>query len=123
MGFNIIMGFGMGNNNNYQLEEQIFNLSIQLLNTGIQAFKIEKKYIGNLNFDKYFNQIKIIQINFLISELEQKIKMMPQQRMMQQQIMEQIKKPVEESLTHKNFLILKNKWKNNTYYSVLWDKY
>ena len=105
----MIMGFGMGNNNNYQLEEQIFNLSIQLLNTGIQAFKIEKKYIGNLNFDKYFNQIKIIQINFLISELEQKIPMIPQQRMMQQilpqQMMEQIKKPVEEGLNHKNFFI------------------
>ena len=48
--------------------EQLFNLSIQLLNSGINSFNIGKKI--NLDYDNYLNKLKQIsqQINELIEE-------------------------------------------------------
>ena len=70
--------------NNIQKGEQLLNLSIQILNTGIQAFNIGKNIIGNYN--KYYAQLQLIsqQINLLINENN-----LIQQQMMQQQMIPQ----------------------------------
>ena len=62
----------------------MLNLNIQMINTGIQAFNIEKNIVIN-NFN-YFEQLKLIsqQINILINENNN---MIQQQQMMQQQMM------------------------------------
>ncbi len=70
--------------NNDQIGEQLINLSIQILNTGIQTFNIGKNIF--INYNKYIDQLKLIsqQINILINENNN---MIQQQQMMQQQMM------------------------------------
>ena len=66
-----------------QIGEQLLNLSIQILNTWIQAFNIGKNI--SMNYNIYFEKLKLIseQINSLINENN----MIQQQQMMQQQMM------------------------------------
>jgi len=51
-----------------QIGEQLFNLSIQILNTGIQSFNFGKNI--SMNYNIYFKKLKLIseQINSLINE-------------------------------------------------------
>jgi len=67
--------------NNCQISEQLLSLSIQLINTGIQAFNIGKEF-GKLNMQNYLWQLKQIsdQINIIIIN---------ENNFLQQMIMEQ----------------------------------
>ena len=78
--------------NTNQIGEQLLNLSIQLLNDGIQAFNIGKSMITMTNID-FWVQLQNIsnQINSIINENNMKQiqnKMLFQQQMMFQQQME-----------------------------------
>ena len=76
--------------------DQLLNLSIQILNTGIQTFNVGKD--NSMNHDKYYEKLQIIldQINKMINsynmgEMQQQMmqQQMMQQQMMQQQMMQQ----------------------------------
>ena len=77
--------------NNCQISEHLLSLSIQMINTGIQAFNIGKEF-GKLNMQNYLWQLKQIsdQINIIIINennfLQQKI--MEGQRKQQSFMME-----------------------------------
>ena len=65
---------------------QLINLSMQMLNTGIQTFNIGKILMINMNLDNFYEQLKKIseQINSMINEYD----MLQQQMIMQQQMMQ-----------------------------------
>ena len=77
----------------------MLNLNIQMINTGIQAFNIEKATITN--HIKYSEQLKLIsqQINSLINENNIKIQ---QQIMIQQNIMMQQQQMMATQQNQKN---------------------
>ena len=83
------------NNNRLMLEniigDQLLNLSIQMLNTGIQAFSIGCNLSKNIN--NFYVQLKKIgdQINNLVNSHQMMLQnMVLQQQMMDQQIMNQM---------------------------------
>ena len=71
--------------------DQLLNLSIQILNTGIQTFNIGKD--NSMNHDIYYEKLQIIldQINKMINSynMEAMQQQMMQQQMMQQQMIQQ----------------------------------
>ena len=71
--------------------EQLFNLAIQMLNTGIQIFFLGKNYTM-LSYNNYYPQLKNIsdKIDSIINDNNNNIQQqMMQQQMMQQQMMQQ----------------------------------
>ena len=84
---NNIMNKMMMNN---PIGDQMLNLSIQMINTGLQTFK-SGKYMS-INSIKYFDKLKKIseQINEMINSLNMEMQQqMMQQEMMRQQMMQQ----------------------------------
>ena len=69
-----------------QIGDQLLNLSIQMLNNGIQYFN-NFKYLS-ININQYYEKLKVIsqQINNILTS-QQMMNQMAQQQMMQQQIL------------------------------------
>ena len=59
-----IDNISMQNNNMFMMNApiggQLINLSMQMLNTGIQTFNIGKTMMMNMNIDNYYEQLKKI---------------------------------------------------------------
>ena len=72
-----------------QIGDQLLNLSIQMLNNGIQYFN-NFKYLS-MNINQYYEKLKVIsqQINNILISQQMMNQMMQQQMPLQQQIMQQ----------------------------------
>ena len=90
-----IDNISMQNNNMFMMNApiggQLINLSMQMLNTGIQTYNIGKSIMLNMNMDNYYEQLKKVseQINTMLNEYNMQQQMIMQQQMMMQQQIQQ----------------------------------
>ena len=90
--------------NNPQKGEQLLNLSIQMLNAGIQTFDIGEKYMI-MNTSKFYEPLRQIseQINSIIKKYDME-QMMQQQIMMQQQMRMQQQMLLQQQIIQQNLM-------------------
>ena len=84
-----------------QIGDQLLNLSIQMLNNGIQYFN-NFKYLS-MNINQYYEKLKLIsqQINNILTSQQMMNQMMQQQMPLQQQIMQpQIMDPLDMQINN-----------------------
>ena len=91
-----------------QIGDQLLNLSIQMLNNGIQYFN-NFKYLS-ININQYYDKLKVIsqQINNILTspqmmnQMVQQQQMLLQQQMMQPQMMEPMQMQLNNNMRKKN---------------------
>ena len=84
-----------------QIGDQLLNLSIQMLNNGIQYFN-NFKYLS-MNINQYYEKLKVIsqQINNILTSQQMMNQMMQQQMLLQQQMMQpQMMEPMQMQLNN-----------------------
>ena len=98
-----------------QIGDQLLNLSIQMLNNGIQYFN-NFKYLS-MNINQYYDKLKLIsqQINnILTSQQMMQPNMLLQQQMIQDQMMEPMKIQTNNNIKRFNIIFKETKGRSTT---------